>query len=137
MYIYSVDKHKLNSVDNVDFKLEKDIQDLCESNINTLFGLNIITSEFTLSNLRMDTFAYDSVAKSFVIMEYKKDRNFSVIDQGYAYLSSVLNNKADCILAYNETHKTPLKRDSIDWTQTRIIFYCSFIYSIPNTIYQF
>jgi predicted transport protein len=70
----------------------------------------------------MDTLAFDSATKSFVVIEYKKDKNFSVIDQGYAYLSSVLNNKADCILAYNETHRIPLKRDSIDWTQTRVIF---------------
>lgn len=32
-----------------------------------------------------------------MIIEYKRDKNFSVIDQGYAYLSLMLNNKADFI----------------------------------------
>jgi hypothetical protein len=39
---------------------------------------------------------------AFVIIEYKKDRNFSVVDQGVAYLNLMPNNKADFILEYNE-----------------------------------
>jgi hypothetical protein len=48
--------------------------------------------------------------------------NFSVIDQGYAYLSLMLNNKADFILEYNENCKDTLKRDDLDWSQSRVIF---------------
>jgi len=50
-------------------------------------------------------------------MEYKKDRNFSVVDQGVAYLNLMLNNKADFILEYNEMayHSyLKLKRDDVD-----------------------
>ncbi|MGI6481685.1 MAG: hypothetical protein ACOX08_00215, partial [Methanobacterium sp.] len=32
-----------------------------------------------------------------------KSSNFSVIDQGYAYLALLLNNTADFILEYNES----------------------------------
>ena len=60
-------------------------------------------SEFTLHNFRIDTLAFDEESKSFVIIEYKKDKSFSVVDQGYAYLSLMLNNKADFILEYNES----------------------------------
>ena len=41
----------------------------------------LIKSEFALNNLRIDTLAYDNENSSFVIIEYKRDRNFSVIDQ--------------------------------------------------------
>lgn len=34
----------------------------------------------------------------------------------------MLNNKADFILEYNEARNEPLKRSSVDWSQSRIIF---------------
>jgi len=45
-----------------------------------------------------------------------------VIDQGYAYLALLLNNKADFILEYNECKNKSLKRDNIDWSQSRVMF---------------
>ena len=60
--------------------------------------------------------------KSFVIIEYKRDKNFSVIDQGYAYLSLMLNNKAEFILEYNESKSGILKRNDVDWSQSKVLF---------------
>ena len=40
----------------------------------------------------------DSLNDSFVIVEYKKGSSYSVIDQGYSYLSTMLNNKSDFVL---------------------------------------
>lgn len=122
MEIYSLENGKLNYVEGIEFKLEKDFQSLCEGNLRTLFDLQLVTSEFTLQNLRIDTLAFDSKAKSFVVIEYKKDKNLSVIDQGFSYLSVVLNNKADCTLEYNERNRSPIRKDDIDWTQTRVMF---------------
>jgi hypothetical protein len=34
----------------------------------------------------------------------------------------MLNNKADFILEYNENCKDTLKRDDIDWSQSKVIF---------------
>lgn len=95
---------------------------MTEQNLTKVFGLNFVRSEFTLNNFRIDTLAFDKDALSFVIIEYKRDKSFSVIDQGYAYLSLMLNNKADFILEYNENCKDALKRDDIDWSQSRVIF---------------
>ncbi len=114
--------NKLELVKEFSFDLEKDIQTLAEKNLSEIFGLKFIATEFALNNLRIDTLAFDDESKSFVIIEYKKDRNISVIDQGYAYLSLALNNKADFILHYNETQKDSLKKDQVDWSQTRVIF---------------
>ena len=45
-----------------------------------------------------------------------------MIDQGYSYLSKMLNNKSDFILEYNEQKNNNLKRDEVDWSQSKIIF---------------
>ena len=57
-----------------------------------------------------------------MIIEYKKNKNFSIIDQGYAYLALMLNNKADFILEYNELKKDILKKREIDWSQSKVMF---------------
>ena len=84
--------------------------------------LDFIKSEFSLNGFRIDSLAFDREAKSFVIIEYKRDKTFSVIDQGYAYLSLMLNNKADFILEFNESQNQSLKRTDVDWTQSKVIF---------------
>ncbi len=114
--------NKLEYIKDSPFKLEKEIQKLTEENLRLVFGLEFVKSEFQINNFRIDTLAFDPEAKAFVIIEYKKDRNFSVIDQGYAYLSLMLNNKADFILEYNECQKSTLKRNDIEWSQSRVIF---------------
>jgi predicted transport protein len=113
---------RLENVKENPFKLEKDIQSLTEKNIKSIFGLDFVKSEFRLNNFRIDTLAFDNDAGNFVIVEYKRDKNFSVIDQGYAYLSLMLNNKADFILEYNENSKETLKRNDVDWSQSSVIF---------------
>jgi predicted transport protein len=123
MALFNIDnKDKIEYIKELPFKFEKEIQNLTEQNLTTIFGLDFVRSEFSLNNFRLDTLAFDKDASSFVIIEYKRDKNFSVIDQGYAYLSLMLNNKADFILEYNENKKDTLKRDDIDWSQSRVIF---------------
>lgn len=121
MALYKIDK-KLEHIKDVAFKYEKEIQKLTEENLNSLLGLDFIKSEFSLNNFRIDTLAFDNEAKAFVIIEYKRDKTFSVIDQGYAYLSLMLNNKADFILEYNESKNKFLKRNDVDWSQSKVIF---------------
>lgn len=121
MSIYKIGP-QLNHIREVSFKFEREIQSLIERNLKTLLRLDFIRSEFSLNTFRIDTLAFDSETKSFVIIEYKRDKTFSVIDQGYAYLSLMLNNKADFILEYNESQNQGLKRTDVDWTQSKVIF---------------
>lgn len=121
MALYRIDK-KLQLIKEKPFKLEKDIQKLVEANLEQLLKLTFIRSEFQIGHFRIDTLAFDKEKKAFAIIEYKRDKNFSVIDQGYAYLSTMLNNKADFILEYNETTASTLKRDDVDWSQSRVVF---------------
>ena len=112
----------LSEVNEKQIKLEKHIQELTEENLQTVLGLEFISTEFEHENLRLDTVAYDKETNAFVIIEYKRDRSFSVVDQGYAYLSLLLNNKAEFILLYNEATGHTLSKSGVDWTQSRVIF---------------
>ena len=71
------------------FPLESEVQRLTEANLQELFDLALVRSEFELHGLRIDMLAFDKESGAFVIIEYKKDRNFSVVDQGVAYLNLV------------------------------------------------
>lgn len=122
MPIYKIQNQKLSQIQEDSFKLEKEIQSLTEANLQGVFWLDFVKTEFALNSLRIDTLAFNPETRGFVVIEYKRDRNFSVIDQGYAYLSLMLNNKADFILEYNENTGKNLKREDVDWTQSRVIF---------------
>jgi len=122
MKLFKVDQGSLRKIHQDTFRLEKDIQELIEKNTEVLFSLELVKSEFSIDSFRLDTLCFDPEKKSFTIIEYKKDKNFSVIDQGYTYLSLLLNNKAEFILEYNETTGQTLKRGDVDWSQSRVIF---------------
>ena len=122
MDLYKVKKNKLNPVDRNTFQKEKEIQSLVEKNMDTLFSLEFVSTEFTIGDFRLDSLCYDDESNSFVIVEYKRGKSYSVIDQGYSYLSVMLNNKSDFILEYIEKTGKKLKKDSVDWSQSRIIF---------------
>lgn len=104
------------------FKLERHLQNLVESNLEELLDLQLVKSEYTIKQFRFDTLAFDKERKSFVVIEYKRNTNNNVVDQGVSYLNIMLDNKAEFIIEYNETFNTNLRRDDIDWSQTRIIF---------------
>ncbi|MGO3156393.1 MAG: hypothetical protein ACTIJT_12675, partial [Mesonia sp.] len=110
MNLYTLHSKKISSVKEKPFKLEKEIQNLFELNLEELMGLQLVKSEFSIKNKRIDTLAYDPQSKAFIIIEYKRNKNISVVDQGFTYLSLMLENKADFIVEYNETLKTNLKR---------------------------
>jgi len=120
--LYTTKNQKITPLKQKPFKLEKDIQKLVETNLPSLLNLQLVKSEFTVGKFRLDTLTFDTETKSFVIIEYKRDKNFSVIDQGFSYLSTVLENKGDLILEYQEQFGKTVKKDTIDWSQTRVIF---------------
>lgn len=122
MSLYTLNSSDLKYIRETPFKLEKEIQTICEQNMQELLGCDFVRSEFVIENFRLDSLGFDTESKSFVIIEYKRDKNFSVIDQGYAYLSVMLNHKSDFILEYNETSGKNLKRGDIDWSQSKVVF---------------
>jgi len=122
MQLFQKTENVLNPLERESFKLERDIQSLVERNMESLFGLEFVSTEFSIAEFRLDSLAFDEQNNAFVIVEYKKGHSYSVVDQGYSYLSVMLNNKADFILEYNEKTGKQLKRTDIDWTSSRVIF---------------
>ncbi len=122
MPLFSIKQNDLERIKELPFKLERELQNAVERNLIKIFNLEFVQTEFALEGLRIDTLAFDQENKAFVIIEYKRDRNFSVIDQGYAYLALLLNHKADFILEYNEALNKNLRREDVDWSQSRVIF---------------
>lgn len=122
MPIYNIKENNLSLIKKVDFKNERELQKLTENNLEELFNLEFVATEFQVDNLRIDTLAFDSETNSFVIIEYKNVKNYSVIDQGYSYLSLLLNNKAEFVLKYNQVFSKNNGKEDFDFTQTRVMF---------------
>lgn len=122
MQLFTQHKNELSSLKEKRFQLEKDIQNLFEVNLEAVLNLKLVKSEFTIKNNRIDTLAFDEESKAFVIIEYKRNQSYSVIDQGVSYLNLMLEYKADFIVEYNESLRGNLKRTDVDWSQTKIIF---------------
>ena len=122
MPIYNIEGEKLTPIRQVKFKNEKELQNLTEKNLEELFSLKFFASEFQVDNLRIDTLAFNEETNSFVIIEYKNVKNYSVIDQGYSYLSLLLNNKAEFVLKYNLVFDAKLSKENIDFSQTSVMF---------------
>lgn len=120
--IFKLKNKKLKEVESTVFNLEKDIQTIVENNTEELFDIKLIKSEFSVGGYRIDSLCFDEESSSFVIVEYKRDKSYSIVDQGYSYLSTMLNNKSDFVLELIENSDLNKKKDQIDWSQSKIIF---------------
>ena len=126
MAIFKISNLKLTGVKELRFESyfdrEKKLQTLTEANLENLFGLEFVSTEYNLETFWLDTLAFDPSTNSFVIIEYKKVENFSLMDQGQTYLNLVLDHKADVLLEYIEKTGKSLKKSGIAWGQTRVMF---------------
>lgn len=122
MSIYKYQNHNIVQLKDYKFKSENEIHQIVSNNLETIFGLKLVTNEFSVKSFRFDTLAFDEETKSFVIIEYKNTKSFSVVDQGVSYLSTLLNNKAEFVLEYNDKFRMNYNKNDIDWSATRIIF---------------
>lgn len=122
MKVFTLNKTNLDEVEQLPFKLERDIQNLVEVNTESVFNLKFIQSELSVDKYRIDTLCFDEENNSFVIIEYKKGSSYSVIDQGYTYLQLLLNNKSDFLLVLSQHFNKVLKIEDVDWSQSRIVF---------------
>jgi hypothetical protein len=122
MKLFDVRNKKVEEVEQLSFKLERDIQNLIEPNVETFFGLKFVKSEFTVDKYRVDTLCFNEETNSFVIIEYKKGNSYSVIDQGYTYLQLLLNHKSDFLLVLSHYFNKVMRFEEVDWSQSRILF---------------
>lgn len=120
--LFNIKDEIVSEVKELPFKSEKELQTLCEKNLDIFVNLQFVDTEFSVADFRLDTVAFDSEASAFVIIEYKNQRNVSVIDQGYTYLSTMFNHKADFVLRYNIKFQANKDLNDFDWSQSKVIF---------------
>lgn len=99
--------------------LEKELQTVIESNMETFFGVRFLKSEYVISEGRMDSIGIDE-NNSPVIFEYKRSINENVINQGLFYLDWLLDHKADFKLLVIEKMGTSVA-NQIDWSVPCVI----------------
>lgn len=120
--IFRIDGDKLREVDRSDFKNERELHALVAKNLDEIFGLEFVKSEVTIKEMRFDILAYDKQAQAFVIIELKNVANLSVIDQGMAYLSVLMDRKAEIAEIWYECKAQRLDKNKVKWDQSRVIF---------------
>ena len=76
MDLYNIKGKSLEQIKRTPFKLEREIQSLVESNVNELFDLEFVSTEFTIGDFRIDSLCYDNENNCFVIIEYKKGNSY-------------------------------------------------------------
>lgn len=118
MPLFKIQSKKLIPLKSENFKTEIELQKLVDNNLKDIFGLEFLRTEFGGQGISIDTIAYDPETKAPVLIEYKKDEHVSVIDQGMAYLSWLLNHKGDYLIVLSDK----LGKKDVDWSQGRVIF---------------
>ncbi|AVX02577.1 hypothetical protein MXMO3_00029 [Maritalea myrionectae] len=100
--------------------LEKALQTLFESNLETLLGVRFLASEFSTTNGgRMDTIGIDENNYP-VIIEYKRVSSENVINQGLFYLDWLMDHKGDFELLVRDRYGKDVA-DEIEWSAPRLI----------------
>lgn len=122
MKLFRIEGQSLVPMDETTFELEKAIQKVTEDNLEKIFGLEFISSEYNLEDCYLDTLAFNPDTKAFEIIEFKKETSISIMDQGQTYLNLVLNHKEKVLLDYNESKNRSFKLKDVDWTATRVKF---------------
>lgn len=102
--------------------LEKSLQTVIEHNMETLFGVRLLASEFSTGPKhggRMDSLGIDE-NYSPVIFEYKRAVNESVINQGLFYLDWLMDHRGDFrVLVLDRLGSEAAA--AIDWRNPRLI----------------
>lgn len=99
--------------------LERELQTLIEKNMETLFGVRFLKSEYSITNGRMDSIGIDE-NNCPVIFEYKRSSNENVINQGLFYLDWLLDHKVDFKLLVIEKMGREAA-ELIDWSVPCVI----------------
>ncbi len=101
-------------------QLEKSLQSLIEHNMETLFGVRFLASEYSTGKRhagRMDSLGIDENGNA-VIFEYKRAANENVITQGLFYLDWLMDHRGDFeLLVLKRLGPTV----TVDWSNPRLV----------------
>jgi len=120
MPIFKVENKKVRQVKTTQFRNEKELQSLIENNLEEIFGIKFIETEFSTGEKhggRIDTLGLDE-NNNPVIIEYKWGEKDNIISQGLFYLDWLVDHKGDFQIL---VEKRLGKKVKIDWGKPRLI----------------
>lgn len=99
--------------------LERSLQRLFEANLETLLGVKVLASEYTITDGRIDTLGIDENGCP-VVIEYKRHSNENIINQGLFYLDWLMSHRDSFkILTLDRLGKEAA--DMVDWSVPRLV----------------
>ena len=111
---------KIRELTSYSARLEKELQDLIEKNMEEFFGIRFLQSEFTTTHGgRIDSLGLDE-DNCPVIFEYKRSASENVINQGLFYLDWLMDHKAAFQLLADKVLGKETS-ENIDWSVPRLI----------------
>jgi predicted transport protein len=120
MPLFSISNQYLSAVEQTNFLTEKNLQELIERNLQTIFNFRFVASEFPTGAQhggRIDTLAL-SEDDNPVIIEYKKVVSSELINQSLYYLAWIHDHKGDFERAVQRTLGNSV---DVDWSDVRVI----------------
>lgn len=99
--------------------LEKNLQALCEHNMEEFFGVHFLASEWTFASGRMDSVGIDENGCP-VIVEYKRGVNENVVMQGLFYLDWLMDHQAE-FYQLVEKQMGVQTAETLDWSAPWVI----------------
>lgn len=118
--LFSIEGNNATECNPAFYKLEREVQNLFEANLEALLGVRFVASEFsTNQGGRIDTLGIDENGFP-VVIEYKLDKNRTVINQGMSYMAWLRSHKAEFWKVVFERLGKDVA-DSIDHSSIRLI----------------
>lgn len=120
--LFRTGSNGVSEIDGTAAALEKSLQTLIESNLETFLGVRFLASEFSTGREhggRMDTLGLDENGCP-VIIEYKRATNMNVINQGLFYLDWLVTHRGDFEMLVLKSFGQEAAQ-SVEWTNPRLI----------------
>ena len=114
------DQGKIKQIKKKEITLEKELQSLIEKNLNELFGITFLASEYSTGvrhGGRMDTLGIDE-NNSPVILEYKKNKNQNIINQALFYLDWLVDHESAFEILVRDKLENKVE---VDWSAPRVL----------------
>ena len=123
MPIFREQSGKLIKLNAQSLPKEKILQNLIENNLEEALGMYFLDTEYrTTFGGRIDTLAVD-YSGAPVIIEYKRNRNDNVINQGLSYLRWLKAQKEEFfeMLIIKRLGEEKAKEIEVDWNNPRVV----------------
>ncbi|MBS1263319.1 MAG: hypothetical protein MAG715_00495 [Methanonatronarchaeales archaeon] len=118
--LFDVDNGVAEEIGKRQVNLEKNIQTLVESNLEEFFGVRFLETEHSTGKKhggRIDTLGIDE-NNSPVIIEYKRQKNENIINQGLFYFDWLMDHRGDFEILVRNQYGDDAE---VDWSSPRLL----------------